>query len=78
MKAVNLLTLLLVIVGGINWGLVAMDFNLVEAIFGTDTAITNIVYALVGLSALWQIVPFIKALKTDEVRAETGTNRTTM
>jgi hypothetical protein len=70
MKALNVITLILVIVGGINWGLVAMDFNLVSALFGADTALTNIVYGLVGLAALWQIVPLLRSARSGEVRAQ--------
>lgn len=71
MKALNLITLVLVIIGGINWGLVGVaDFNLVAAIFGDQTTLTRIIYALVALSALWQIVPLIAAGRTDEVSAE--------
>jgi hypothetical protein len=73
MKAINLLTLILVIVGGINWGLVgAFDFNLVAAIFGEDSALSRLVYVLVGLSALWQIMPLLKAFSVGEVPAEAG------
>jgi uncharacterized protein len=71
MKALNLVTLLLVIVGGLNWGLVAVaDFDLVAAVFGPDSAGAKIVYGLVGLSALWQLVPFFRAINTGEVNAE--------
>lgn len=46
------LWLTLVIVGGLNWALVALfDFNLVTEIFGTGTA-TDVVYVLVGFAAL--------------------------
>ncbi|OGN49226.1 MAG: DUF378 domain-containing protein [Caulobacterales bacterium RIFOXYB1_FULL_67_16] len=73
MKILNLVTLLLVIVGGVNWGLVgAFEFDLVAALFGAGSALSRIVYVLVGLSALWQIAPFLAALKTDEPRAEAG------
>ena len=63
MKAINLITLLLVIVGGINWGLVGLaQFDLVAALFGGQSAaLSRIVYVLVGVSALWQLVPFSKA-----------------
>ena len=55
MKSVTLVTLALVIVGGLNWGLVGVaDWNLVAAIFGAGSALSRVVYALVGLSALWQ------------------------
>lgn len=70
MKALNLITLFLVIVGGLNWGLVALNFDLVAALFGPDTMLTNLVYALVGVSALWQLVPFFAALGKGEVAAE--------
>ena len=58
MRAINLITLTLLIVGGLNWGLVGLfEFDLVAALFGAMSAFSRIVYVLVGLSALWQIVP---------------------
>lgn len=73
MKGLNLTTLILVIVGGINWGLVGLaDFNLVAALFGADSGLTNFVYLLVGLSALWQLVPMFKAFQITEPVAESG------
>ena len=63
MRAINLLTLALIIVGGLNWGLVgAFDFDLVAAIFGPMPALSRLVYTLVGLSALYQIIPLLKGL----------------
>lgn len=54
MKALNILTLVLVIVGGLNWGLVGLfGFDLVAAILGAGSALARVVYVLVGLSALW-------------------------
>jgi len=51
----------LTIVGGINWGLVgAFDFNLVEAIFGEDSAGTRVVYIVVGVSAIIAIGNFFR------------------
>ncbi|MDH7454366.1 DUF378 domain-containing protein [Luteimonas composti] len=72
MKAINIVTLLLVIIGGINWGLVgAMQFDLVAALFGgQDAPLARLVYVLVGLSALWQILPLTKAASAGEVRAQ--------
>lgn len=53
---VDLLALILVIVGGLNWGLVGLlDFNLVDTIFGIGSALTRIIYILVGLAALYTI-----------------------
>ena len=49
-------TLILSIIGCINWGLVAIfDFNLVEYLFGDGTLLTRIVYILVLLSGLIQL-----------------------
>lgn len=50
------IALWLVIIGGLNWGLVgAFDFNLVSLIFGNMSILARIVYILVGLSAIWLI-----------------------
>ena len=50
------ITLLLVIVGGINWGLVGIfDYNLVTSIFGDGATLSRIVFSLVGLSALYLV-----------------------
>lgn len=53
MKALHIIAFILVIVGGLNWGLVGIfDYNLVNAILGSVPAVENVVYALVGISAL--------------------------
>jgi len=57
LRTINLVTLILLIVGGLNWGLVGLlDFNLVATIFGDQTAVSRIVYSLVGASAIWQLI----------------------
>jgi len=44
----------LVVVGAINWGLIGVfNFDLIAAVFGFGSSLTNIVYALIGLSGLW-------------------------
>ena len=58
MSKLNLLAGALVIIGGINWGLVAIaEFDLVATLvgleFGETNAISRIVYGLVGLSAVY-------------------------
>ena len=76
MKALNLITLILTIVGGLNWGLVGLaEFDLVAAIFGSGTAAARVVYVLVGLSALYQILPLSRAFQIDEPRAEAAARR---
>jgi hypothetical protein len=56
MNALDWIAMVLLIVGGLNWGLVGLfNIDLVAALFGTQTAFTRIVYVLVGLSALYSI-----------------------
>ena len=56
MKIVDKIALALIIIGAINWGLIAVfNFNLVAAIFGDMTLLARIIYGLVGLSGLWGI-----------------------
>ena len=48
------ISLVLIIVGGLNWGLVgAFGFNLVDAVFGAGSTLAMMIYILVGLSALY-------------------------
>lgn len=62
MKIIDKIALALVIIGAINWGLIGfLKFNLVAAIFGDMTAISRIIYGLVGISGIWSI----KSLFTD-------------
>jgi uncharacterized membrane protein YuzA (DUF378 family) len=71
MKALDIITLILVIIGGINWGLVGLlDFNLVTTIFGEADGdglpiVTKIVYIVVGLAALWQLMPLARMLSNN-------------
>jgi len=60
MKKLDVLAAVLVVVGGMNWGLVALaEFDLVAALagleFGETNAVTRVVYGLVGLGAAYQI-----------------------
>jgi len=61
MKALNTIVLILVIVGGLNWGLVGVaNFDLVATIFGDGTpgeagAVGSVVYILVGIAAIWAL-----------------------
>ena len=61
MKKLDILAAVLVAVGGINWGLVALgEFDLVATLFGLDFGETNaasrVVYGLVGASAVYQVL----------------------
>ena len=56
MKVIDTIALVLIIIGAINWGLIGfIKFDLVATIFGQMTAITRIIYGLVGISGLWGI-----------------------
>lgn len=55
MSPLDWIAIVLIIIGALNWGLVALNFNLVEAILGTGT-ITKLIYGLVGISAVYSII----------------------
>lgn len=57
MHLVNLISSLLLVIGGINWGLVGiLDINLVEMLFGNFGMIVDLIYGLVGLSAIHYVM----------------------
>ncbi|GAA0686292.1 MULTISPECIES: DUF378 domain-containing protein [Clostridium] len=61
MKTFDIIALLLVIIGAVNWGLVGFfQFNLVDTLFGTMSAVSRVIYALVGLAGLYSISFFAK------------------
>ena len=54
MKTIDVISVVLLVVGGLNWGLVGLfDFDLVATILGAMSPIARLVYILVGLSAIW-------------------------
>lgn len=56
------LSIVLLIVGGLNWGMVGFfDVDVVASIFGVASTASRIVYALVGLAALYAIATSAKA-----------------
>ena len=57
MRIANIITFILLAIGGINWLLIGIfGFNLVDAIFGIGSVLSTIIYILVGLSALWLLI----------------------
>jgi len=57
MRALDAIVAVLLIVGGLNWGLVGVfNFDLVAAIFGAGSALSRIVYTIVGLCAVYWLV----------------------
>ena len=83
MKALDLATRALIVIGGLNWGLVAVaKFDLVAWIVGLDFGQTNaasrVVYGLVGLAAVYQASQFEGARTTEDARVRSvGDNRET-
>ena len=56
MKTIDVLAALLLVVGGLNWGLVGLfSYDLVAGIFGGMSLFSRLVYLVVGFSALYQI-----------------------
>ena len=56
METVQKIALVFTIIGAINWGLVGIfDFNLVASIFGDGSALSRIIYAIVGICGLINI-----------------------
>ena len=50
---------LLMIIGGINWGLIGLfDFDVVGFLFGAMSLLTRTIYTLVGLATLWVIIDY--------------------
>jgi len=55
MKSIDVLVAILLVVGGLNWGLVGLfNLDLVALIFGEMSVLGRLVYVLVGLSAIYQ------------------------
>ncbi len=64
MKVINLIAVIFLIVGGLNWGLVGLfNFDLVAAIFGAMSIISRVIYTLVGLSAICVVINAKKLLQ---------------
>lgn len=53
LTVLDTVALVLVIVGGLNWGLTAVGYNVVDMIFGSWMWLVQLIYILVGLSAIY-------------------------
>ncbi len=59
MSAFRIITAALLIIGGLNWGLVGFfQYDLVAALFGGDSMLARTIYSLIGLSAIYQIFSY--------------------
>lgn len=66
----TIVALLIAIIGGLNWLLVAFGFNLVETLFGplSTSILTKLVYVIVGLAAIYLLYPLYLMLTTPHER----------
>lgn len=56
MSSLDWVAFILLVVGGLNWGLVgAFQYNVVTTLFGAMSTATNVVYILVGLAAVYKL-----------------------
>ncbi|MEW5746324.1 MAG: DUF378 domain-containing protein [Nitrospirota bacterium] len=71
------ISLILVIIGGINWGLIGLfGFDLVAAIFGDMSAFSRIIYTLVGVGALYILAHSLKLIRHPEAAPTAASRRT--
>ena len=56
MKGLHMTAFILLVVGGLNWGLTALGYNVVNMVLGSLGPVETIVYILVGLAAIYEIV----------------------
>lgn len=57
MRILDVITGIILIIGGLNWGIMALiDFNLIAWIFRDMNLLTRIIFLIIGLSAAYQIV----------------------
>jgi len=57
MKSVDVVVAALLVVGGLNWGLVGLlHFDLVATLLGNATLLSRLVYTVVGICALYQVI----------------------
>jgi uncharacterized membrane protein YuzA (DUF378 family) len=63
MKGLDIVSLILVIIGAIVWGLIGLfGWNLVDAIFGAGSVVARIIYIIIGLAGLWQLMPLFRSM----------------
>ena len=64
MKELHMVSFVLAMVGALNWGLVGLfGFNLVESLFGSMTGLVQLVYVLVGASAVYLVATHMNDCK---------------
>ncbi|MGE5293252.1 MAG: DUF378 domain-containing protein [Solirubrobacterales bacterium] len=57
MRTLDVIAMVLILIGAINWGLIGLfSFDVIAAIFGQMTAISRIIYTIVGIAGVYTIV----------------------
>ncbi len=70
MNTLDKVAILLLIIGGFNWGLVGwLKYNLVDEIFGVESMISRVVYAIVGMASIYCIYSMVKMLSSSSNKA---------
>jgi len=60
MSIINALSVILILIGAVNWGLVGLlNFNLVEFLFKKNSLISRLIYTLVGIAGVYTILYLI-------------------
>lgn len=73
MRTIDVVAAVLLVVGGLNWGLVGVaNFDLVAALFGAGSILAKAVYTLVGVSAIYQALSLKAIQQRWNVRAATA------
>jgi uncharacterized protein len=67
MRALTIISLLLIVIGALNWGLVGFfGYNVITALFGMGTMVDRVIYALVGLAGIFGIFVLGKLIDSRE------------
>lgn len=79
LNGLDWVSLVLILIGGVNWGLIGFfGFDLVAALFGEFSALTRIIYAVVGVAAVYTIVRSATLYRSEEESPMTTTGGRTM
>ncbi len=58
-RPLDIIVAVILVLGGLNWGLMGFfDFNVVTRVLGNALTVEKVIYAIVGLAALYQILGF--------------------
>lgn len=73
MRAMDVIATVLLVVGGLNWGMVGTaNFDLVAALFGSGSVLAKAVYTLVGVAAVYRAVTLRDSLQRWKTQAATA------